>query len=183
MSDLKNWFNLQQPIRTASLTLLASQLLRSYSFGFTLEDSSEKEHPSPRNPRHLEEPHSTLYTASINATETHRPSAALNDWLRAGNGRRVKLVLYSQPPQNDPPRLWLQTRGTDHFAGPRPKSVNGNTTNQSKKKTALSASWVTKSRAANRKRMQISQYIIGYLLSTIANNQMLGSHPFSFKHN
>lgn len=46
MSDLKNWFNLQH-LSVQELTLLESQLLKSYSFGFTLEDSSGKEHPSP----------------------------------------------------------------------------------------------------------------------------------------
>lgn len=95
----------------------------------------------PPHPGHLEDPCKTLYAASINAPVMHRPSAGLDDWLSAGNGRRVKLVLYSQPPQNNPPRLWQQTRGPrmTQFAGLRPKSVTGNNTNQSKKKTTLSA--------------------------------------------
>lgn len=78
----------------------------------------------PPHPSHLEEPRKTSYTASINATVSHHPSV-LSDWLSAGNGRRVKLVLYSQPPQNDPPRLLLQTRGPHmhQFAGLRPKKA------------------------------------------------------------
>lgn len=179
MSDLKNWFNLQQSIRTGSSPCRTLSFLDHTALGILWRRILQE--------RNIPPPSSWLFGGSTQnfiycfyKCYTIPPQFSTT---ALAQGMAI-VVLYPQPPQNDPPRLLLQAHGPhmDQFAELRPKSVNGNTTNQSEKKIALSACLVTKNRAANRKRVQISQLRYG-LLSNAAKMQVLGSHPFSFKHN
>lgn len=78
---------------------MESQLVRSYSFGFTLKDSSGKEHPSPQSWSRGVTMQNFTYYFSKRTIPTQFSTAGLEQGM----------AFYPQPPQNDPPKLLLQT--------------------------------------------------------------------------
>lgn len=178
MSDLTNWFNLQH-LWIQPPYLLQSQLLRLYSFGVIWRILQERKiPPSPFSSfggamqTFINCCYKWLWTTSVQFSRTGFVQGMPIGW-----------TLFLPP---IPTKQSIQTFGphVGQFAGLRPQSINRNETNQNKKKITLSACLVTKSRVVSSKRMQISHLHCGLLNKHWKKKpQMLGSHPFSFKHN